>query len=293
MSDSQKRISGALLLGAAFIAGALLIRSYKNPTPTTTNVAIVTQAPERTSIKTLDENNDGIPDWQEALLVTEALQITSTTSEYMEPETLTEQFALDFFQDMVRAENYGAFGDSPEQLVFDATDALAKEVVDELLTVDDIILSNDDSLEAQILYGELIATIIATYSQDDADNEAKILERALRIQDESELQQLDAIAEIYLHYLEDTKKVPVPPSLQKEHLNLLNSYQALAIDIQAMRNAFIDPMLTLLRMKRYQDDASGLYVSIVNIYNKIFDNGGSWDKNSIVFTLIDIDHEDH
>ena len=161
MSDSQKRISGALLLGAAFIAGALLIRSYKNPTPTTTNVAIVTQAPERTSIKTLDENNDGIPDWQEALLVTEALQITSTTSEYMEPETLTEQFALDFFQDMVRAENYGAFGDSPEQLVFDATDALAKEVVDELLTVDDIILSNDDSLEAQILYGELIATIIA------------------------------------------------------------------------------------------------------------------------------------
>jgi len=194
---------------------------------------------------------------------------------------------------MVRAENYGAFGDSPEQLVFDATDALAKEVVDELLTVDDIILSNDDSLEAQVLYGELIAAIIATYSQDEADNEAKILERALRTQDESELQQLDAIAEIYLHYLEDTKKVPVPPSLQKEHLNLLNSYQALAIDIQAMRNAFIDPMLTLLRMKRYQDDASGLYVSIVNIYNKIFDNGGSWDKNSIVFTLIDIDHEDH
>lgn len=293
MSGSQRRISGALLIAAALISGALFLRSGTAGRATSADVAVVVEAPDRTPIKTLDENKDGVPDWQESLLVTEALHIASTTTTYKEPETLTEQFALDFFQNVVRSENYGAFGDSPEQLVFDATDALAKEAVDELLTKKDILISRDDSVEAQALYGELIAAIISNYSQEDSINEAKILERALRNQDESELQELDGIITAYTHFITDTKKIPVPPSLQKAHLDLLNSYQAILIDTEAMRTAFIDPMYALLRLKRYQSDATGLYTAITNIYTNILDNGGTWDEHSIVFTLINIGPDDN
>jgi len=188
MSKSQKRISGALLAGAALIAGALLIRSYSN----TDNVSIkeavvVVEAPQRSAIKVTDQNGDGVPDWQEALLVSGSLEIASTTTNFKEPETLTEKFALDFFQDMVRAENYGAFGDTPEELVLEASNELAAHAVDVLFEPSDILTSPNNSLQSLSSYGELVARITTLYVDPSGENEAVVLERALRDQDPSVL----------------------------------------------------------------------------------------------------------
>ncbi len=288
MSHSQVRIAGALLLGAILIAGTLVLRTDTDiqQKTQTSDVAVVTKAPPRSPINTLDENNDGVPDWQEALLVTEALQVASTTETYKTPDTLTEQFALTFFKDMVRAKNYGAFGDSQQDLVTKASASLAQKAADTLISQNDIQIANDDSLEYQKIYTEQVAVIINTYSQNNTESETQILEQALRTQSEQELVKLDPIIGTYTQYLEETKKLPVPPSLLQEHLNLLNSYQAIREDIKAMRSAFSDPMLTLIRMKRYQDDVDGLYLSITGLYTKAMQNGVQWDKNSPVFEFI-------
>ncbi len=287
MSKSQKRISGALLAGAALIAGALLIRSYSN----TDNVSIkeavvVVEAPQRSAIKVTDQNGDGVPDWQEALLVSGSLEIASTTTNFKEPETLTEKFALDFFQDMVRAENYGAFGDTPEELVLEASNELAAHAVDVLFEPSDILTSPDNSLQSLSSYGELVARITTLYVDPSGENEAVVLERALRDQDPSVLVALDIKIEVYKNILRDTKALTVPTDLQKEHLDLLNSYQAVLSDIQAMRTAFTDPMLTLLRMKRYQGDAEGLNTALTTIFTKLRTAGATWQADSPVYLFI-------
>lgn len=289
MADSSKRIIGALLIGAALIAGALLVRTYTQPVSgTTQEVAVVITAPSRESIKILDTNEDGVPDWQEALLVTEAIDIESTQVDYTAPDTLTEQFAVDFFQDIVRAKNYEAFGDTPDELVTKAGNSLEQSAMDVLLTRADIIISNDNSLAALAAYGESVATVVAVYSTESSANEASILEEALRNQSETQLQQLDGKITSYTNFFEKTKVIPVPSSVQKQHLDLLNSYQALKVDITAMRAAFNDPMFTLLRMKRYQEDATGLNAATINLYTALLQAGVVWNDDSVVYSLIGV-----
>ncbi|MFT5849374.1 MAG: hypothetical protein ACI9H6_000181 [Patiriisocius sp.] len=291
MSGSQKRISGAVLASAALIAVTLFITTEKQATQQSAeNVAVVTVVPERKAIATADKNQDGVPDWQEALVVTEALSLEETlpSAEYITPETLTEQFALEFFQDVVRAENYGAFGATNEEILANAGDQFGSEALDTLLNASDITVSSDTSVLALSHYGEEVAAITARYPSNNAGNEAVILETALREQNEASLEALDSRIVAYTGILTDTQALPVPASMQKEHLDLLNSYQAILSDITAMRQAFSDPMLALLRMKRYEDDTLGLTVSIINVYTKLIADGAVWDQDSVVFTLIGV-----
>lgn len=290
MSSEQKRIAGALILGAAVIAGALFIRSGSSATqPSADATILVTAAPERIAIPELDKNGDGVPDWQEALQTTEPLNLGDSDIDYEPPDTLTEQFAIEFFEGMVRAENYGSFGDTPEELVTSASNRLAQSAYDTLLSEKDIIIKEDSSNEYLTMYGESIARIIQTSPRSINENEAVILERALREQDAAELKQLDEKINAYKFMLEETKKIPAPRLAVKEHLDLLNSYQAMLSDITAMQNSFNDPMATLMRVKRYQDDASGLYISVVNLFTKLLKSGARWEANSVVFTLIGIE----
>lgn len=291
MTGSQKRIAIAVIFAAGLVSTALFLRSDRQ-TPATApveTVAVVRNAPERSAIIEEDSNNDGVPDWQEALQKTEAIQVTGeATGSYTPPETLTEQFALDFFEDMVRAENYGDFGDSPEELVAGASTELTNQAYDTLLTQNDITTSDNNTQAALNRYGETVARVMQSAPATAEENEAVILERALRNQDASELKKLDEKIAAYEYMLDETKAITVPSRLTQEHLNLLNAYQALISDIEAMSTAFDDPMLALLRMKRYQDDASGLYATIVNLYGKLLELGAVWEQDSPVYNIVNI-----
>tara|TARA_B100000745_G_scaffold69441_1_gene41400 strand:+ start:1253 stop:2128 length:876 start_codon:yes stop_codon:yes gene_type:complete len=289
MSGAQKRIAAAVIFSAALVSAALFLRIDRPvKAPTEQAVAVVNTAPERQAIPEQDKNGDGVPDWQEALQTTKPLTITGEPDEgYKAPETLTEQFALEFFQDMVRAENYGAFGDSPETLVASAADSLAREAVDEMFTAKDITTTSDTSTESLARYGDTIASIMFTYSEEGGESETDILLRALRSQNENDLQALDMKIVAYGNYVEQTKKVIVPNNMTREHLLLLNSYQAILSDIIAMRNAFGDPMLALLRVKRYQEDAQGLFTALDILYTKLINNGAQWEAGSPAQSLME------
>jgi hypothetical protein len=53
-----------------------------------------------------------------------------------------------------------------------------------------------------------------------------------------------------------------------------------------MRNAFIDPMLSLLRVKRYTNDAEGLSASFSVLYAKLQASGATWNPDSPVYLFI-------
>lgn len=246
----------------------------------------VAVAPAREAIPINDHDGDGVPDWQESFANT---QLTlASTSEYTPSNTLTEQFALTFFEQMMRNETYGDLGRSNGELVDKSTDTLLAQVQDELITTQDIKTTDQNTPQALSNYGETVATIIQTFSEKDTDNEAVILERALKSGSTEELTKIEAKITIYQQYLKNTQAITVPNMMVGEHLALLNSYQAIVNDLKAMLGAFDDPMMALLRLKRYQDDADGLYASIINMYTKLLQNGATWDNQSVVFELIEI-----
>lgn len=293
VSSAQKRIVGAVVAGSAIIAGALILRTDSAPT---TRLAIetvkgepviVTTAGRREAIPIADSNGDGVPDWQEALQKTEPIAATATSTPFLAPSTLTDTFALEFFEQMVRSQNYGEFGKNPDELVQTFSTQLASEVQDTPITRAHINVIDNNTPAALSVYGENVA-LIMNNSGSSNENEAVILERALRDNDVKELQKLDAKIAAYQALLNETMRLPVPSSVVLEHLALLNAYQAILIDINAMRGAFNDPMLTLLRIKRYQDDAGGLANVITALYTKLLSANVSWPPTSAVYTIINV-----
>lgn len=292
VSAPQKRIIGAVVAATVIVSGALFLRE-KNPALNEATVVngekiVVGTAPKRTAIPVADSNNDGVADWQEALQKTDTIAVAAASSSFIAPRTLTDQFALNFFEQMVRSKNYGDFGAKPAEIASSASAELAKKATDEPITASSILISNDNSSQALAQYGEAIARIIVSHNDDSNENEAVILERALRDQSEAELQKLKPKAAVYTALLKETLTLPVPNTATVEHLALVNSYQAILSDITAMSNAFDDPMLALLRIKRYQDDAAGLTISIAALYDKLLKSNATWPNNSVVYQVIKI-----
>ena len=58
----------------------------------------------------------------------------------------------------------------------------------------------------------------------------------------------------------------MPRQFLKTHLDLINTYEALHKDINAMTLSLEDPAIALLRIKRYEDDALGFTIALENMY---------------------------
>lgn len=73
--------------------------------------------------------------------------------------------------------------------------------------------------------------------------------------------------------------VPVPKLFLKQHLDLINTYEAIYKDIYAMTLSLEDPAVALLRIKRYEDDALGFSLALQNMYDALEPHAGLFTAN--------------
>lgn len=277
MVDSRKRIAGAFLIGGALVAVAFVMGSQKGTSGQEGSVVAATI--ERSHINIRDTDNNGIPDWRDALKTTQPIVLNEATSTYEKPKTVTGRFALDFLKDMFRSKMYGSFGASPEELVADATTQLAEAAEDILFTEKDITTIEAQSEETLKAYGNHVAEI-ALSSVGGEENEVLILQDALRYNEPDRLQGLDPIAGSYAEIVERMLQTPVPARYVKEHLDLLNTYNALLEDVLAMQKVYDDALYTFVRMKRYQDDVLGMRNAIAQLYDALYlKDNVQWQEN--------------
>lgn len=272
MISAQKRILGAFLIGGGLIAGAFLLA--KDNYQPTGDLAVVSASAPRTHLKVEDVDDDGIPDWQEALQRTEPLVINPSETTYEAPDTLTDQFAREFFEKMVRSKgNDPIVGDS-QQIIDEALSSYAVKATDEVLTTKDIIVGNDNSGAAVRNYINEIVTIQNNYPLDEnTPNELVIFKEAVAADDKEALAQLDPIIAAYEGMLRDSKALSVPPDLASAHLDYLNALTAVGADITAFSQAFDDPLYSMLRLKRYQEDAAGLLATWLQLKKLSLEKG--------------------
>ncbi|MAZ30084.1 hypothetical protein CL655_02250 [bacterium] len=288
------RVKGAILVGGALVAAAFILARYQQPTPqpaanpvVAEGPSFVSESPLRQYIPVTDSNGDGIPDWQELLDNTEPLELPTSTTAYTEPETLTDQFALDFFETYVRNEGFGAFGRNPNTLIEQASSDLIRETRDPLYTEQNITLY--PATAAQIrTYANAVADIMFAYPlPEGTQNEVLILEQAVAENDAALLTELTPIREAYEGMVRDMLALPVPERFMKAHLDLTNAYQALATSVAAMEQTFTDPLRSLLRLQRYQQDADGLAAAVVNLFTAANESGANFLPEDSVFDVVE------
>jgi hypothetical protein len=102
---------------------------------------------------------------------------------------------------------------------------------------------------------------------------------------------LKTIAKFYLNTRNSTTEIPVPRILVKEHLDLLNVYNAVYFGVDAMSKAENDPMLALVRTKRYQDDIDGLALALQNMYRSIEPYAAAFDRNDSAVLFVSFSPE--
>jgi hypothetical protein len=99
-----------------------------------------------------------------------------------------------------------------------------------------------------------------------SEGELEIIDRALRTENAAELDKLKPLILMYKNLRDQTLATPVPAGFEKQHLDLVNVYQAVYSTLDGMKQAFSDPVIALLRVQRYQDDAKGLGIALQNMY---------------------------
>lgn len=289
------RIIIAVVVGILLIGGAFwLSETRAQPTPDPRREAVTAPAPERDYITIADEDGDGIADWKQTVPKKPAWltkQISTTTaSTTATSSSHTEAFAVRTLKEMMQSNMYGEFGGNTESIINDSNAYINELATDELYTEADISVTNDQSDATLRVYGNRIATIALNNGvEKDIENELSILHSAMQTQDAEALADLQLIEHSYENMVAAMLATPVPAGYTDVHLNLVNAYEALRVDVVAMQHVFDDPLYALVRLQRYEEDGQGLYQAISDVYLQLHDDGVRWSEDDIASDFIRID----
>lgn len=276
----NQKILGSFLVGVALVSGAYIYSNFKFSRVNQPALLQEATTAPRTAIAVADKDENGIEDWRDTFVTTEAF-IDTATSTYELPTTVTGQLGIQFLEGFIRSKQYGSLGKTKEEVVEATVDSLNRATQQELYDTHDVIIMNTWTDEDIKNYGNAMADAILTNNVSGVDQEINIMNDALNNGKTERLKELEVIADIYTRTLEDSLAIPVPSPFLKQHLDLLNSYRAIQEDIAAMSQVISDPMVTFVRFKRYQDDTLGLRLSFENMnsalaqYSHLFSSSDS------------------
>lgn len=292
MQRINPRIFGASLIGIALVLCAVVVNGYRGPrTPDPRVEAVIAPAPEREYIKVTDADDDGSADWKETLPPKSAwLEESEKAAMATGTDTHTKAVAIDLLTRMMESNMAEGFSASPEMIALESQADIAKLATDELFDESDIIVSDHVSEAALRAYGNRIAEISAEHAvEKEVKNEIDILQAALEAQDPALLADLSLLSASYAGMVVSLQETAAPRGYEKEHLDLLNTLNAMAIDLDAMRQAYSDPLYALVRIRRYEEDVAGLYAAISNVYLKLHYAGIEWRDGDAAADLIRIE----
>jgi len=256
------------------VAGAYVLSNFGEPRTTTikpqTAAVLETETTARAAIAVVDADGNGLEDWRDEFVDTEPIIIDPVEAEeYVLPDTLTGQLGINFIESYLRSKTQGELGRSQDELISDTINILANETAHSIYDTPDITILRQWEDEDVKDYANTLALIIRNNNIVSEQGELFILGDILEDDKTDRIPELQANAEAYRLMRDQTIDTPVPQFLAKEHLDLINTYHAIHKDIEAMTLAIDDPAFSLMRMKRYEDDAAGLSFALSNMYRAL------------------------
>lgn len=276
------KILGSTVVGFALIAGAYTVSNFGESRMTENKASVqANNKVQREIISVTDNDNNGIEDWRDEFVTAEPIILSLASSSYTLPETLTGKTGVSLLEEIIASRMAGPFGKTNDEVVARTIERLEQETVQTIYDIDQIEIIEDWDERDIVNYANTVVNTLFKHDISGSRGELSILDDILRSpgEDNSEkITELKTIATAYKNYLEDTLKIPVPALLVKEHLDLINTYSAIYTDIEAMTITDSDPAVTLLRLQRYQDDATALGFALKNMYYALDSSGATFVK---------------
>lgn len=290
IDQSKTKIVGAFVIGFAIVGAAFVVKNFTTP-PNQNLSSIAAQdtvaAPTRNLIEVTDNDSNGLEDWRDQFVKSSPITIAETgESSYEAPDTLTGQVGVAFLQNIITAEGQGSFGRTQEQIITDTIDQISVYGTDIIFDVRNITISQDTSNEEVRAYGNAMADAIVDNSVPGLRNELLILRDVVAEQSETGAKELETISQVYANTRDEMLLLPVPAQFVKEHLDLINVFHALSNDIKTMSSALNDPMLSLVRLKRYEEDAQGLALALRNMYLALEPFAAAFEQNDSAILFV-------
>jgi hypothetical protein len=268
MYGMNQKVLGAFVVGMGLVAASYTYVNFGKPRMT---LPVYQQevASVRSAIPVVDKDNNGIEDWRDSFTTAEPVVIGEPNASYTPPNTVTGRLGINLFEDFVRSKNYGPFGRSQEEVVTDTVNDLARETEQVLYGLSDISVMETWTDTDVKNYANVMGGSILKNSKADLPSELVILRDILTDETSNREGELALIASFYKNMRDEALATPVPADFTKEHLDLINVYEALYQDVNAMQYTKNDPAVTLLRIRRYQDDVLGLELALQNMYQAL------------------------
>lgn len=184
--------------------------------------------------------------------------------------SLTDLLSQQFFGDylFLREKDGGQISQkSQEELIasfIGATDNF-EQINKGLYLKSDIKIDLQETPESIKEYGNNLALTIKKYFDSIPETELTVLKNSLESKNKAELKKLEQIAMAYRNAAKEMLSLKTPLSFSDSHLNLINHFNNIAKEIDAMQKTFDDPIQALLAIKQYQTDSVAAYQILRNL----------------------------
>lgn len=232
--------------------------------------------PEIVSIKEIideDDNNNGIPNWEEYfwgldpkkdgkknrefVLAKRELANQNTGNEVKgEPVVLTENEALsrDFFVAILALSQEGLLD---EESINTIAETIGQKVIADPIadkyTADQVIIEENPTVDSVLAYGDQIVNLFEKYSSEkDIGEEIKIIALGIGNNDTTAMRAVRSIALGYRLLGQDIITIPVIEDLATIHLDIANNCEKVAISIEGIAEGLEKPDLALRALINYQ-----------------------------------------
>ncbi len=261
------RVVGAGLIGLALVAGAWVLNSLQSaPVSPEAAVSVATiPAPSRAAIAVADTDSDGVEDWREPLLTAEPVILNTVTASYTRSNTLTERVGIKLMENYFLTKSLGDGTIQNKKVAEEVLLGAAGDITDPLYTNLDVTVIPDSSPELVRSYANAVALTLEKNDVKNLPHTLRLFEQAYLEKSPEAQNQLLAIARMYQTNVADLLQLPVPAVLRTQHLDLINAMFSMYKNTEIMARAEQDPMLTLLRTKRYDSDGERLGLAVQGI----------------------------
>lgn len=205
-----------------------------------------------------------IPNQNDAATIGKA-QAKTMISE-IQSETLTDRFGKEFFtQYMILRQNNLTENTDAVKSVIDQTMDNFVSSAPEARVYDQrsIAVSTASGSDVEKAYANKVGSIISTYTpREDA---ATIATQALEENDQDLIKSVDLISQSYSTMLAQLLQAPVPQSLTKYHVQLINGASGMVFVSQGMRKSFSDPLQGLVALAVYEKSITAFREALLDM----------------------------
>jgi hypothetical protein len=229
-----------------------------------------------------DSNNNGVPDWEEALWGLDPSKDGASNKEFIDAKKRTlsnngtllegnsnlnisknDQLAREFFSIIMSLQASGTLDDTSINTVADSIgQKIAAAPISDKYTQNMLIIK-DDSATASINYFNQFKALTNKYADRNIGDELVFISEGLKRNDTTAMKSTRSVADAYKEFGQELIKIPVPAHIAERHLSLANNYEKTGETIDGLTIMLDDPMEGMRSIVNYKNYSDGI-VSDVN-----------------------------